>query len=123
MGERLALRSRSLNERYFTLLTMRNESTTTSTSTGTPRWGSSVLSGGSGCAYTLAARMQAAAGVGSPTQNRRSYAVRRRLKRARRIAPQIMKRNDTVHPTRPNEERHHENIRTAGATPNETTSA
>ena len=85
--------------------------------------GSFSGSGGSGWAKMVVAMMQAAAGIGMPTKNRLSWRVACMLNRASLMAPQITKRNETVQPRRPNVESDQEKASTAGATPNETTSA
>src|SRR2546427_13288285 len=65
----------------------------------------------------------AAAGVGSPTKNRRSTVPVWALKGASRRAPQITNRNAPNHAGRPRAESANEEMRNAGATQNETTTA
>src|SRR2546430_17707371 len=64
----------------------------------------------------------AAAGVGSPTKNRRSTVPGGTLKRARRSAPQITNQNRPDPGGRPRAESANEENKKAGATQDDTTS-
>jgi hypothetical protein len=72
---------------------------------------------------TIAAATPAAAGVESPTKNRRSTLPVCTLKRASRSAPQTTNRNAPNQAARPSECSANEKSRNAGATQKEMTSA